>query len=318
MKRLEAKDIKRSNRLRKWMRGLFITTLLAALAIVILVMLIPKAGAGSVIIPWNPGGMPDLVTRVLLEAAGEEAPIENMPGSNGALGINEVFSDSRDGKLFLGTNLSSLATSKYLGFAETDHIDWEMWLVAYAPAVVAVRADSPYGTLDSLLAAAGERVLRCANTGGGTIGYVAAHLFADRAGIEVEHRSYSGSNPAVVALMEDNADFLVALMPEIYDRLRSGEFTMLSEIEDFGEYYGLMVPKGTPGGMLDRYDKRWAEAAGSEFFKSFTQGRGLVPLEPDRIYAAQTAGHLASIFCWTLFDTGYVNISPDGVGIGRP
>ena len=290
----------------------------------------------DIVVPWNPGGIADLTARALVPGS----EIKNIPGANGANGSNEVLNAPRDGKTALSTNLSAFVTSHMLGFTETGHTGWEIWLTAYAPAVVAVRADSPYNTLPDLLNADGKP--RCANAGGGTMSYVAAYLFAEAAGIDVEHTAYSGSNPAVNAVAEGNADFIIALSTELTAKLRSGELRALASLSDadlqlsgvpysipkasdavpalkniapFGEYYGMMMPKTTPRNALRNCDALWVAAVKRESYGTFADETGLLKLNAKR--ETKTANRMASIICWTLYDSGYVDISPETAGIKR-
>jgi len=296
----------------------------------------------TVTVPWNPGGTADLTARALLEGGGLILDVENIHGANGAAGINTVYDAPHDGRRLLSTNLSSLAVSQLLGFTETGHDDWEIWLAAFATAVIAVAAGSPYQSLSDLLAGARETRLRCANPGEGSIGFVAAHLFADAAGIDVEQLAFSGSGPALGALEEEEADYIAALSTELIAGFRSGELRALAALSDvyaeldgaevpraqadvpalenstpFGEYYGIMIPKGAPEELLVENDYRWNDAAYSAGFHAFAAERGLVPRPADREEGGRMAGRVASLVCWTLYDTGYVNISPEMFDIPR-
>lgn len=296
----------------------------------------------GIVVPWNPGGTADLVTRSLMNQASPEMNIRNVHGANGAAGLNEVYNASHDGKMILGTNLSALISANITGFTEVGFNDWEIWLTAYSPTIIAVSADSPYKTLDDLIAVAKTSELRCANAGNGTLGFISAHLFADSAGIDVKHDSYSGTNPAVNAVKDGEADFITALSSELIGSLRSGELHALASLSDgtvnltgvtesipsaaenvpaltdiipFGEYYGLMLPKNTPSGMLNSYDSLFREAAESEAFSVFADDKGLIRLDVNREYGAETISSTAPLICRTLYDTGCVNVSPETLGI---
>jgi hypothetical protein len=85
----------------------------------------------------------------------------------------------------------------------------------------------------------------------------------------------------------------------------------------FGEGYGVMTPKGAPDSLLEQYDELWRNAAASAAFGAFCEEQGLLRLDGSRERGAEMTGRLASQVCWTLYDTGYVQISPDTIGIGR-
>ena len=258
----------------------------------------------TVVVPWNPGGMTDLTAEALLDASAFDISIFNVPGANGANGVNSVYNAPRDGKTLVSTSLSAFVTSRQLGFAEWDHTEWEIWLTLYAPYMIAVRDDSRYRTPDDLAEAGG---LVCANAGSGTLGFVVSHLFAGEKGLDVRHVAYSGSGPAISSVLAGESDFVLAPMSEI--AFRSEGLRVLGET-GFGEYYGVMAPKGMDESFLTRYDTTWTNAVSKDSFTAFAESAGLVPLKIDRKQSALTAGKMASLIGWTLYDTGCVNVAP--------
>lgn len=336
MKNLKKKDI---------IVFFIIAALIICVLIIVLFYLLNKENktqeseANNIIVPWNPGGTADLVTRMLINEAMPEISIRNVHGANGTLGLNEVYNEPHDGKTLLGTNLSAFVTAEYMGFTEHGYDDWEIWLTAYAPSIVAVKADSPHKTLDSLLNAAVSKPdeITCANAGNGTLGFVSAYLFAESAGIEVIHTEYSGFNPAVNAVVSGEADYIVALSSELIEKLRSGEVRALAvldgqpysfdgvdyeipeytEIPPFGEYYGIMLPKGAAENIINAFDSTWKKARESESFGVFAKEKGLLCLDYSRGETAALADSNASVICWTLYDTGTVNVSPETAGLTR-
>ena len=260
----------------------------------------------TVVVPWNPGGMTDLTAGALLGASAVDASILNVPGANGANGANRVYNAPRDGKTLVCTSLSAFVTSRQLGFAEWDYTEWEIWLTAYAPYMIAVRDGSPYRTPEDLAEAAGGLI--CANAGSGTFGFVVSHLFAGETGIDVQHMAYSGSGPAINSVLSGESDFVFAPMSEIAPR--SEGLRLLGET-GFGEYYGIMAPKGVDESFLRRCDKAWKAAVSEDSFTAFAESAGLIPQKIDREQSALTAEKKASLIGWTLYDTGCVNVSPE-------
>ena len=256
----------------------------------------------AVTVPWNAGGMADLIVRAL---TGSE--VENRSGSNGAVGINEVYSSPLEGKKILGTNLSSVITSRLTGFTETGVAEWEYWFVAFSPCVIAVRSDSEFNSLEDLISAP---ELICANAGGGTMSYVAAHLFAELNSIALTHQDYPGVNPAANDVFGGLADFIIAPRSDMVAFLSTGR---LREIEAgtvfapyFGEWYGFMLPKGTQEDVLHFYDELWSEASAGEGFASFTSENGLVSRQPDRETGIETATIMAELIERVLLGSGYL------------
>ncbi|MCL2077028.1 MAG: tripartite tricarboxylate transporter substrate-binding protein [Oscillospiraceae bacterium] len=286
----------------------------------------------SVVVPWNPGGTADLTARALLNQAAPEVNIHNIHGALGANGLNEVFETVTGGERVLCTSLSSMVVANLTGFTRTTHEDWEYWFAAYSPSVIAVRADSPFFTLEELITVATSQTLTCANAGNGSLGFVAAHLFESGAGISVAHVAFSGTNPAVSAVRVGEADFIIALSSELAGVLRGGEFRALATLSDevvtldgvgeirpahetvaglaaiapFGEWFGMMLPHDTPSRALRDYDRMWSDAAASNGFGAFTVERGMVRIEVDRAASAATAERIARLIKQTFLNTGYI------------
>lgn len=306
----------------------------AVLTAALLLLLLPQKpdqtpGNTDIIVPWNPGGMADMVIRAA--TAGQGFSVRNLPGANGADGLNEAYSGT-----LLGTNISALVTSDYMGFTTHGHANWDIRLVAYAPTVVAVSAASPYATLEELVEAGRMSGLVSANSGRGTLGFVSAYLFAEAAGLEVRQASFSGINPAVNAVIAGEADFITALSSELIAGLRSGELRALAvfakeglapdgvgyEITPagevvpglaglfpFGEFYGIMLPRGSG---LEGYDEALEAGTGSEAYAAFLRENGLCAA-PEQDVAAR----MQSVLCWALYDTGCVSRSPGEIGVSR-
>ena len=310
----------------------------------------------AVTIAWNPGSTADDIVRTISRATSTQVSLLNITGANGADGANAVFSSERDGTTLLSTHLSAFVTSEAMGFAESSPDDWAAWLCAFSPAVVVVANDSPYHSMDDLIAAMREKPggLQCANSGFGTVSFTAAELLSTRIILEFDHISLSGSNQAVEALQnssdtENEADFAVLLSVDIAEHLRTGQLraigvfsnemyvlhnddtaitvppisgigidNRLDSMLPFGEYFGLFIPADTPHSKLRSLDSLMTKAVGSEVFDEFSKKAGLVTITPDRAKSAATIERYSSIICWTLYDVRYLPTNPETLGIPRP
>lgn len=285
----------------------------------------------SVVVPWNKDTAVDIVMRGLTENTELGGKIKNVHGANGTLGLNEVFESPRDGKTLLGTNMSAFVTARYMGFTESECKDWDIWIMAFAPSIVAVKSDSPYESLEDLLSAEG---IICANAGNGTLSFIAANLFAEKANLNCEHVAFSSANLAMNAVSRGNADFIVATSYELNDKLRFGEFRALAaftqdsdmpsvaetipeleKIMPFGESYALMFPSGVKNKTLQKVDKQLNNIKFSEEFNDFMKKKGLLSLDYTREQSALYALKMESIICNAMYDTGYINILPNDLGI---
>ena len=310
----------------------------------------------SVTIAWNPGSTADDIVRTISRATDTQVSLLNITGANGASGANAVFNSVHDGTSVLSTNLSAFVTSEAMGFADSSPSDWAAWLCAFSPAVVVVANNSPYYTINDLIAAMRQKPggLLCANSGFGTVSYTAAELLSTRIILEFDHLSLSGSNQAVEALMngsdiENEVDFAILLSIDIAEHLRTGQLraigvfskeeyvlqnedtvitvpsisgigidNRLDAVLPFGEYFGLFIPADTPQSKLRGLDTLIKKAVGSEIFDDFSKNAGLLTMTPDRAKSATTIEKFSSIICWTLYDVRYLPTNPETLGISRP
>jgi tripartite-type tricarboxylate transporter receptor subunit TctC len=292
----------------------------------------------NVTVAWNPHSLADDMVRAM--APGMEVPITllNMPGALGSAGANAVYRAAHDGSSVLSTSLSAFVTGEALGFAEQSHTEWEMWLCAFSPAWVVVPDGSPYADMYDLIADLRARPgqLRCADSGFGTVSFAAAELLSVNLLLEFEQLSYPGSNPAIAALLEGEAQFGVLLSAEAFRRIQPGELRVLATFGEagdvpgvrglgdrldavlpFGEYYGLFIPAGVPDRMLNGLDAVVGSAAETEGFGTFLRERGLERVNTRRDRGMEITGRYASVICWILFDAGYLPTNPETIGIRR-
>ncbi len=107
------------------------------------------------IVPWPPGDLEDVLTRVIAEEMSKEtgvpATVINKPGGGGVLGAAEVARSRTDGSVIGSFVVDLLTTSVMSGNAPYDRNDFEpVGIFLDYPFVLAVSADAPYSTLEEL------------------------------------------------------------------------------------------------------------------------------------------------------------------------
>jgi tripartite-type tricarboxylate transporter receptor subunit TctC len=291
----------------------------------------------TVTVAWNPHSTAHDMAHAL--APGMGAQLQNVPGANGARGLNAVYAAARDGENILATSLSAFVTAEAMGFGESPRQNWTGWLCAFAPAIVVVAADSPFATMGDLTAALYQSPLRCANSGFGTISFTAAELFRTKTALEFEHISHAGSSPAINALLNGDADFAILTSTEITHVLRSGEIRALAAFTEtefaiwdgdreisipsvagfngnldnllpFGEFYGIFIPANTPQDRLNGIESQIQVAAESETFVTFIRERGLAPFTPNRTQNTTYIENFCNHVCEILQNAGFLPILP--------
>ena len=161
------------------------------------------------IVPFTPGGAPDLVARMLAEESGRRWPhaivVESRPGAGGNIAAEAVARATPDGHTLLLMSNNIVAVNPHIGrmsFAPlTDLVP--VALLARSPLVLVVGADSPVRDIQGLVAAARAqpRRLAYASAGNGSPHHLAMALLCQRAGVEMTHVPYRGTIPGLTDLV---------------------------------------------------------------------------------------------------------------------
>ena len=233
-----------------------------------------------IVIPFAAGGPQDIPTRIiadrLSQRLGATFVVENRPGAGGGLGAQAVARAAPDGAtlLFISASISILPTLQpALNFDPARDLD-PLTIVCDLPAGLLVRADSRFGTLAELLAAARAEPGRLTfGTGGvGSANHLTTALFAAMAGIELMHVPYRGVSQAVNALFAGEINLLFGSSIEVLPHAQQGRARLLGvttaervalvpEVPAIGEqvpgyaapnFFSMWAPRGLPAPLRDR------------------------------------------------------------------
>ena len=171
----------------------------------------------SMIVPFPPGGVADIVARALVPAMekklGQPVVVLNKPGSGGSLGTAFVANAKPDGYTLLMA-LSSISTNPEQERLNNKPAAFQLNQLAPLARItkedmmLAVKPDSLYRTFGDFLADAKRRPGAVSYASSGVYGvyHVATEMFADAAGITLLHAAYSGGPPALMALLSGQVD----------------------------------------------------------------------------------------------------------------
>jgi tripartite-type tricarboxylate transporter receptor subunit TctC len=156
----------------------------------------------KLVVPFPAGGGTDLIAREVANKVavsnGWSIIIDNKPGSGGNLGVDAAAKATSDGYTLVLGQTSNLAINPtlYPKLPYDPRKDLApIALVASAPLVLVVAADSPYKTLADVVAAAKAKPesLNYASSGSGTVAHLATELFQKTAGVKFTHVPYKGA-----------------------------------------------------------------------------------------------------------------------------
>jgi tripartite-type tricarboxylate transporter receptor subunit TctC len=187
----------------------------------------------NVVVMYAPGGGTDTIMRKLAEemaaAKGWTINVLNKPGAVGGVATQFVAAAPSDGYTILGgANYNRFV--RVMGHA--DFTPWKDWLPFKAGAASAswsVRKDSPFQTIDDVIAAAKANPggLTISTSGTGGVWHELALIIANAAGIELKYVPYKGGQPATLAGLQGETDIAGGGLHEHIDLIRSGELRNL-------------------------------------------------------------------------------------------
>ncbi|MEG0740769.1 MAG: tripartite tricarboxylate transporter substrate binding protein [Clostridia bacterium] len=184
---------------------------------------------------YGAGGSSDLQARLMQpyaeEYLGAPLVVENVTGAGGAVGLNTYATYAPDGYAVSSFNTTPLLYNVY-GTSDFDYFDKFDFLccVITTPIVVAVTADSPYQTIEDLIAAATKdpEKLMYASAGAGSITHLAGELWQYKAGIKFTHVPFNGGADAMTGLLNKSVDFEVVSLSEVLTKHEEGSLRILA------------------------------------------------------------------------------------------
>ena len=237
----------------------------------------------TLIVPFPPGGVADIVGRPFADALSRELKqpvvIENKPGAGGGIGMGMVAKAKPDGYTLL-LALSSISilpeADKVLGRAPLYQLDQFTPLARLTadPTVLAVRADSPWKSLQEFIDDARKRPGAITYGSSGNYGtmHVPMEMFAQSAGLKMLHVPFTGGGPAVIALLGGQVDALSTGPSTVLQHVKAGKIRVLAQWGDrrlaslpdvktlsesgydavFFQWSALFAPAGTPEPVVAR------------------------------------------------------------------
>ena len=242
------------------------------------------------IVPYGAGGGADARSRQIAQKMSvilkQPIIVDNKPGAGGNIGTEYIARANPDGYTIGMGNFAPMAVNKTLfGNLRYDpEADFTpIVLVEKGPLVLVVNPNSPYKTVQDIVAAAKAKPGSLTFSSGGIGGshQLSAELFQQNAGIEMIHVPYKSGSAGLTDLMAGNVtmmfDQMYSAMPSIKaDKLRPIAITskkrspLLPDVPSFAEvgypkvvvlnWQGLIAPKGTPKAIIDKLNAAANEA----------------------------------------------------------
>lgn len=233
-----------------------------------------------IVVPYSPGGATDLVGRVvakgLTDAWGQGVIVENRPGADGNIGIEQVAKSAPDGHTLIVVAAQNIAVNPHV------HSDLRfdifkdlapLSLMAKVSNVLVVNSGTNLGSVRELVDAAKAKpgTLNYASPSFGSQGHVAAEMFKMQLGVDIHHIPYQGYGPAITDVLGGQVTMLFAQVPGVLSLVKAGKLRalgvasesrspLLPSVPTLREATGarieavswnaLFAPSGTPDALL--------------------------------------------------------------------
>ena len=275
------------------------------------------------IVPFPPGGGTDLIARVLGQGLtaeiGQPIIIDNRAGAGTIIGTDAAAKSAPDGYTLVVATFANAANPSLK--AKLPY-DWEkdlapIILLARSPNVLVVRKESPFRTVQELVAGAKAKPggLNYASQGVGTSAHLAGELFRSLAGADIVHVPYRGASQALNDLVSGQIEMMFATSAAVQGFLEAGTLRALGvttagrspthkdtpSIAEAGvpgyaaeSWYGIYAPGGTPQPIVARLNGAIGKTIASADFRKRTEPEGLViaggsPEDLDRYFRGEVA-----------------------------
>ncbi|MCG2594929.1 tripartite tricarboxylate transporter substrate binding protein [Ramlibacter sp. XY19] len=263
-------------------RTLFAVGLLAAAGLAAAQAAYPSKPI-TMIVPFPPGGLADVVGRPVAEAMGRELGqsviIENKPGAGGGIGMAAASKAAPDGYTIL-MSLSSFTVipeaDVVIGRSPMYSLNSLKPIARFTadPTVLAVRADAPWKTVKDFVEDAKKRpgAINYGSSGNYGTMHVPMEILAQNTGIKLTHVPYTGAGPAVVALLGGQIDAVSSGPATVLQQVKAGKLRVLAHWgnarlqtmpdvpslkesgyeAEYAQWSGLFVPAGTPDAVVQK------------------------------------------------------------------
>ena len=258
----------------------------------------------TMVVPWGAGGGTDATARIVAammeKEMGQPVNVVNRTGGNGVVGHSAIASAPADGYT-LGMITVEISMMHWAGLTDLKPTNYTpLALMNIDPAAVTVRANSPYKTVNDLLAAikANPGKFKASGTGQGGIWHLAlAGMLKDQK-MEISAAPWVPSNgaaPAMNDLAAGGIEFVTCSLPESRALIDAGKARPLTIMANqpsglypnvptlktatgsnwaIGAWRGIAGPKGLPADVQAKLGAVLKKIYDSPDYQGFMQQRG--------------------------------------------
>lgn len=279
----------------------------------LLAMALPFAAAQTfpsktvtLVVPFPPGGGPDLAARVLAEKLapklGQPVVVDNRPGAGALLGASAVARSAADGHTLLFTPNTVVISPHVLAPGAGGGVDVHKDLVpviapATTPMVLVANPQLGATNLKGLVELARKSPgVPYGSPGNGSPMHFAGEMLKRSAGVDLMHVPYRGVGPSITAALSGEVKLLFTGLGGAVPHIKAGKLIPLALTEkarspllpdvptateqgvagvEVSAWYGVLAPAGTPAPVIARLNKEFNDALKLPDVRERLAGAGL-------------------------------------------
>ncbi|QRG08883.1 tripartite tricarboxylate transporter substrate binding protein [Xanthobacter dioxanivorans] len=190
----------------------------------------------QIVVGFAPGGGSDQAARNIAAAAQGDFPVplvvENKPGAAGVLAAQTVANTKPDGYTLLvagGSETTSVPAHRAVPYDPAKDFT-SIIRLTNNPFFIIVKADSPFKTVQDIVAAAKEKPgkISLANTGIGGLPHSIGGMIEKAAGVRLKEVPFQGGAPIMQALLGGQVDVAMGATEEIQGQVEAGTIRVLA------------------------------------------------------------------------------------------
>ena len=298
---------------------------------------------------WGAGGGTDSINRMIMAEMEKHLPVgisvtNQTGGVAGSNGMVYVMNQPDDGYTLVGLSESNVTAAVQGGWNQKFSF-WHPFIVGGSPDLISVPENSPYNTLEELVAAAkaAPGTIPAAASGSGSIHHLNLLAIENGADAKFKFIPYKGSAPGQEAAIAGEVALVVASLAEQAPLIAGGKLKPLAMLTpDAVEFNGQKIPSAFSSyDGLDKYlplkqaigfavhasAPDAAKKALTEAFEKAVSSNTVAEWAKANNYdvsgksgaeASAIFAKLESTFAWTLWDLGAAKVDPATLDIPKP
>ncbi len=242
------------------------------------------------VVPFAPGGTSEIVARTvaaeLTKQLGQTVFVDNKGGGAGLPAMTEVAKSAPDGHTLILGHVGSLAVNPYIFPNQPFDVNKDflpVTLLAKVPNLFVAHPDVPANGFKEFVAYVKKNPgkLNYGSAGNASAGHLAMEYLKLVTGMFITHIPYRGTGPMLTDLLAGRTQATSAGLPALLPHIKSGKLKAIAVgtpqrlpalpdvptvaemgFKDFetSQWYGILVPAGTPKDVVKRLQEESLKA----------------------------------------------------------